>query len=277
LIIPDYAKAAHDLSNISYYRLRAYTYSFQDNNNPDHAFRAGTTFDQVFNVYLFDRALRILVFDAIERIEIALRTQIIYQFALSYGSHWHENSALYSRTNLFIKDMNNLDQEVRRSSEVFIKHYLSKYTSPLNPPAWMSLEVTSMGLLSKIYENLKINSEKRLVATHFGLTHPLVLESWIRSFSNIRNICAHHCRLWNRILAQPPKLPKQTQFTWVQTPNLNVHKLFVSLSCILYTLNVITPGHHWKDQLKHLFSQYPTIKLSDMGFPINWQNEPLWQ
>ncbi|MFN8304424.1 MAG: Abi family protein [Saprospiraceae bacterium] len=172
LLIPDHAKAAHYLSNISYYRLRAYTYPFQNNQDPNHPFRPGTTFDQILDVYLFDRALRILVFDAIERIEIALRTQIIHQFALIHGSHWHENPALYNRVDLFIKDMGNLNNEMQRSSEVFIKHYFRKYTSPPNPPAWMSLEVTSMGLLSKIYENLKINAEKKAVAAHFGLGHP---------------------------------------------------------------------------------------------------------
>ena len=107
--------------------------------------------------------------------------------------------------------------------------------------------------------------------------HPFVLESWIRSFSNIRNICAHHGRLWNRILAQPPKLPQHTHFAWLQTPNPDVHKLFIPLSCILYVLNIISPGHHWKDHFKKLLSEYPSIKTSDMGFPPNWQNEPLWQ
>lgn len=277
LLIPDHAKAAHYLSNISYYRLRAYTYPFQNNQDPNHPFRPGTTFDQILDVYLFDRALRILVFDAIERIEIALRTQIIHQFALIHGSHWHENPALYNRVDLFIKDMGNLNNEMQRSSEVFIKHYFRKYTSPPNPPAWMSLEVTSMGLLSKIYENLKINAEKKAVAAHFGLGHPFVLESWMHSFSNVRNICAHHGRLWNRILAQPPKIPKHTRFAWLQTPNPDIHKLFVHLSSILYILNIISPGHHWKANFKKLLAEHPAIQTADMGFPLTWQNEPLWQ
>jgi len=277
LLIPDHAKASHYLSNISYYRLRAYTYPFQDNRNPRHPFHAGITFDRVLDNYLFDKSLRVLVFDAIERIEIALRTQIIHQFALSFGSHWHEDPKLYNRVDFFIKDMGHLDHEIKRSSEVFIKHYFRKYTSPPNPPAWMSLEVTSMGLLSKIYENLKINPEKKAIAFHFGLYHPFVLESWMHSFSNLRNICAHHGRLWNRILAQPPKLPKRTQFAWLETPNPDIHKLFVPLSCVVYILNIISPGHHWKDHFKKLLGEFPTIKTSDMGFPLNWQNEPLWQ
>lgn len=277
LIISDKEKASHYLSNISYYRLRAYTYPFQDNRNLNHPFHKGVTFDNILDLYIFDRELRLLVFDAIERIEIALRTQIVHQFSLGYGSHWHEAPSLYNNINHFVRDMYTLQKEVGRSSEVFIKHYRKKYKNPLNPPVWMCLEVASMGLLSKIYENLKMNSEKKEIARHFGLAHPFVLESWMHSLSNVRNICAHHGRLWNRRLVKAPKLPKRTLNTWLGSQPADAQKSYTVLSCILYIMNIISPGHEWKTRLKQLLGESPSVSLTEMGFPENWIEEKLWK
>ena len=179
LSFDDESKAAHYLSNISSYRLRAYTYPFQNNTSPGHPFTRIISFEQIIELYVFDRHLRLLIFDAIEKIEIALRTKIIYNFALTHGSHWHEDITLYRDHNRFIRDINKLYEEIDRSTETFIKHYKSTYTSPKNPPAWMSLEVASMGLLSKLFENLKVCDEKKAVSAAMGLGHPKVLESWM--------------------------------------------------------------------------------------------------
>jgi abortive infection bacteriophage resistance protein len=115
LIIPDKNKAAHYLANISYYRLRAYTYPFQNNDDSNHTFIKPVTFDQVLYLYVLDRELRLIVFDAIERIEIALRTQIIYHFALQHGSHWFENPNLYIDNTLLRKDLYSL--EIRKRTQ----------------------------------------------------------------------------------------------------------------------------------------------------------------
>lgn len=277
LNVPDTAKAALYLSNISYYRLRAYTYPFQDNTVPNHPFRPGTTFDQILNLYVFDRELRLLVFDAIERIEIALRTQIIYQFAVAYGSHWFENPTLYKDPKLLRRDLSSLDKEISRSSETFIHHYQNKYTNPLRPPSWMSLEVTTMGLLSKLFENLKMCQAKKNVARHFGLGHPKVLESWMHTLSNLRNICAHHGRLWNRALTQAPIMPTVTLKPFLTNITLNPHQCYAAQSCIIYILKLISPGNsHVLRMRKHL-EQCPPSFLTYMGFPDGWKEEPLWQ
>lgn len=276
LAVPDPAKAALYLSNISYYRLRAYTYPLQDNTQANHPFRAGSTFDQVLDLYVFDRELRLLVFDAIERIEIALRTQIIYEFAIAYGSHWFEDPTLYKNTNLLRNDLRGLDKEIQRSSEAFIHHYQHKYTNPLRPPSWMSLEVTTMGLLSKLFENLKMCQAKKNIARHFGLGHPKVLESWMHTFSNARNICAHHGRLWNRQLTQAPIMPNNTTHPFLADQNINPHQIYAALSCMLYEIKIISPGSHLIAKFKQHIEQNPTVSLVEMGFPQNWQQEQVW-
>jgi len=277
LVIHDTVKAAHYLSVISYYRLRAYTYPFQNNSDPNHPFRVGVTFDQILDLYIFDRELRLLVLDAIERIEIALRTQIIYQMSLINGSHWHENISLFRNKGHFNRDTKKLQRELKRTSEVFIGHYYNKYSKPKHPPSWMSLEVVSLGFLSKMYENLKLSKEKKHVAHHFGIPHPFLLESWMHAFTNVRNICAHHSRLWNRKLTVIPKLPKNIKYTWLKGNIVSIHKPYVVFSCILYMMDRISPGHTWRDRFYALLKKYPDISTSEMGFPANWKKEALWQ
>lgn len=206
LLFNDEKRAAHYLSNISYYRLRAYTYPFQDNNDENHPFVKKVSFEEIIELYVFDRQLRLLLFDGIEKIEIALRTQIIYNFSLKHGGFWHLNPSLYKDAVRFANHIDSLQKEIDRSHETFISHYKAKYTQPSEPPCWMSLEVSSMGLLSKIFQNLMQSPEKKEIAKHFGITNPAILENWMHCFCNLRNICAHHGRIWNRRL-DPVKLP----------------------------------------------------------------------
>lgn len=182
MIVADDAQAMSYLSNISYYRLRAYTYPFQDNNSPNHPFITNVRFEDIIDLYVFDRQFRLFVLDAIEKIEISMRTQIIYQWAMNHGSHWQLDASLFRSPNQFMNDSTRLTQEVNRSVETFIEHYKKKYSSPLEPPCWMSLEVSSFGLLSLLFRNLKLGTEKKAVASYYALPHAAILESWMHSF-----------------------------------------------------------------------------------------------
>lgn len=277
LTFNDEVKAAHYLSNISYYRLRAYTYPFQDNQSSQHPFVMQVTFEEVIDLYVFDRKLRLLVFDGLEKIEIALRTKIIYTYALLYGSHWYEDANLYRIQPRFIRDLNKLYEEVDRSNETFIKHYKKVYTNPANPPSWMSLEVASMGLLSKLFENLKLTKEKKQVAKEFGLGHPFVLESWMHTFAQLRNICAHHGRLWNRRFTTTPQIPEHTKFPFLKDKNIYPNKLYATLCCMTYILHIISPGNTFNERLKELMQSCSLVDAAEMGFKVDWLNEEIWK
>lgn len=276
LIFNDEIKAAHYLSNISYYRLRAYTYPFQDNSNENHPFIAKVSFEEIIDLYVFDRQLRLLIFDGIEKIEIALRTQIIYNFSLAHGSFWHLKPNLYKDAMRFANQLDSLQKEVDRSNETFISHYKEKYTNPAEPPCWMSLEVSSMGLLSKIFQNLQTSDEKKLVARHFGLTNPAILENWMHCFCNLRNICAHHGRIWNRRLV-PIKLPYNTLFPFLDNDKIYTNKLYAVLCCIEYVLKILSPHSTFKNRMKNIMENCPMKQEKEMGFPENWQNDKLWK
>lgn len=246
----DKEKAAHYLSNISYYRLRAYTYPFQDNADPHHPFIEQVSFEEIIQLYVFDRKLRMLVFNALEKIEVALRTKIINEFSYGRESHWHEDATLYRHQYFFNKNIASLYEEIERSSEAFIHHYKTKYSKPPYPPAWMSLEVVSMGLLSKLYLNLKKSKAKINVAKAFGLPNLEIMESWIHAFATVRNICAHHGRLWNRRFTIIPKLPYYTKRPFLANMQIHDNKLYAQLSCINYALKEISPDCRFVNDLK---------------------------
>jgi abortive infection bacteriophage resistance protein len=270
-------RAEKYLSNISYYRLSAYTLPFQKLNDPNHYFETDATFEKVLNSYLFDRELRLIVFDAIERTEIAFRTQLINQYCFAHGSHWYEDPSHFYNNYCYSKNLQKLDEEIDRSGEVFIKHYKTKYTTPNRPPVWMSFEVASMGTLSKIYSDLKMSAAKKRVSDHFMLGHPKVLQSWMHSLCYVRNICAHHSRLWNRVLTLKPVLPTNHKQQWLMNSNIQVNKLYAFLSCLLYMRKVVNPKTSFAYKIRHVLQKFPEIDSAKMGFPAGWEKEPLWK
>jgi abortive infection bacteriophage resistance protein len=276
LIINDVVYATSKLSSISFYRLRAYTYPFQNNNDPSHPFIKKISFDEIIGFYEFDRELRLLVFDAIERIEIALRTRIIYYYALTNGSHWFENKNLYRNWGYFNNDISALDKEINRSEEEFIKHYKSTYSSPLRPPAWMSLEVATLTTLSKIFQNLSRSAEKKKIARSFGLDI-LVLENWMHILSNVRNICAHHSRLYNRTLSQSLMLPANTFGNlWIKNLKIDNGKIYGVLCSIIYLLDRINPEHNYRLKVLELLAKHSLVEPDLLNFPFDWKNETFW-
>ena len=147
MAVPDRAHTAHCLQHISYYRLRAYWLPFEDRAPPngEHRFKNGTTFDKVLDLYIFDRRLRLLVMDAIERVEVSLRGCWAHHLAMNYGPHGYLEPALYGRADRYAQAFARLIEDINRSKDTFIVHYKSKYDDPEQPPIWMTAEVVSLG------------------------------------------------------------------------------------------------------------------------------------
>lgn len=214
LSVPDHDSAANYLRHISYYRLSAYAIPFQ---RVKDVFDQAASFDDLLSLYVFDRELRLLVFDAIERIEVAIRAQIIYQLCHKYGSHWHDNATIFqppfvNRAGIQVDVFGQMQAELQkhynaRSPEVFIQHYRRTYTNPTTPPCWMSIELLTIGQLSTLYSGLRNNNDKSDIADYFGL-HRDVFQSWFHALAYVRNLCAHHSRLWNRDLSVRPNIPR---------------------------------------------------------------------
>ncbi|SFH46298.1 Abi family protein [Pedobacter insulae] len=272
--------APHFLSHISYYRLAGYWWPMQAEPKENHIFKPDSKFADVISLYNFDREFRIVVFDAIEKIEISLRTKLIYHLSHEFGPWWFQNLEIYQNGMEAAKTLATLGEEIERSKDAFIKEHKRKYKDDLRfPPSWKSLELTSLGALSRIYGNLKNTiTSKDTIAAEFGVVNHTFLPSWLQSIAQIRNYCAHHSRLWNRNLPSTLKLLPKPPNPWIADvpTQTDFPKIYVHLCCIKYLLNVIQPQNNLTIQLAELFAKYPSVDQNAMGMKPNWQQEPLW-
>ncbi len=277
MVIADEPLAIHYLGHLNYYRLAAYWLPFEADHQ-NHTFIAGTTFEQILDRYVFDRELRLLLIDAIERVEVALRTQFAYQLSHVYGAHFLLQSGLFQaqgRNWSYLASLNQLVSDVANSRERFISHLNNKYSEPL-PPVWAVVEIMTLGQLSKWYANLTGGADRNRVAHHFDFDE-VTLVSFMHHLAVVRNYCAHHSRVWNRDFTFTFKLPKHRPGTVIASLNRSApKKLYNTLVLLACLLDQISPGHHWKQRLKHLFNDH-SIPEQEMGFPANWQQLPIWQ
>lgn len=279
LLILQEDNAEHWLSNVSYYRLGEYWYSMQSDKE-NHIFKPNSRFSDVLLLYLFDAELRILIFDIIEKIEISLRTKLIYHLSHEFDPWWFQNFELFNDSRELVKTLTGLEEELTRTKESTIKKHLKKHKDDLRfPPSWKSLEQTSFGSLSKLYGNLKSSvKSKDLIAEEFGVINHTYLPSWLISIVQIRNHCAHHSRLWNKNLTGAPKLLPNPPFNWISdVPKQHEFpKLYVHLCIIKYLLDRVAPENNFSNRLKELVEKYPSVDPDALGLKSDWKNEPLW-
>ena len=274
LQISDEKRAIRYLQNIGYFHLSGYMYPFLADKK-QHQYKAGSNLDDIINLYRFDRELRVLIFSTIEKIEIAIRAQITNHFAIdTRNPFWYTDADNFSFPAEHRDFLNNISFYVKRSTDVFIKHFFNTYNDPY-PPVWMVLEVLSMGQLSILYQITRRSVPRKAIAIYFGVKEP-IMANWLHTLVYVRNICAHHARLWNKNLRIPIKLPKVTDRTWLISSNLLNDKMYVVLAVIAYFLDKITPTNTFREKLKALLIKYPDIDATAMGFPEDWKKDPFW-
>ncbi|MEG1645632.1 MAG: Abi family protein [Alistipes sp.] len=277
LSISDEAKAENYLLHIGYFRLSAYCHPLLKIPKTDHQYKEGATFSQILMLYRFDRKLRLLVFNEIEKIEVAIRSIVINTACEHFSDiFWMTDSNKFTNTRYFSKFAADLQNEIDNSSEDFMLHYASTYCNPF-PPAWFIAETLSLGSICHIYKNIKDKALKKKIAREFGL-QSIAFESWILTLAGLRNICCHHGRLWNRTLKLKPTNPNLTYLPWLKdATKIDMQKIYYRLCIIKYFLFSISPNNSFKEKLINLLQQYPNIDITAMGFSSDWQNETIWQ
>lgn len=273
----DEAQAIGELKDISYFCIANYLRCFEIKGS-HHQYKAGSYFEDALCIYDFDRKLRALLFSAIQCIEVSLRAKVIHSVALVHGPFWFADSNLCVNRTMFEDNLTTIKREVKRSKEEFIQEHFVKYALPDVPPVWKTLEITSFGTLSKLYCNLNDNVIKKQIARQYNLPQHQVLESWIKCAVLLRNYIAHHARVWNRRFPQIPQLSSvKLRGAWVDCSHIRPVKLYAQLCCLAYLLDSIHPNNDFKLQLKKLLRDYPQINQRAMGFPNDWEMQPLWK
>lgn len=301
LEVTDGETAKNYLHRLGYYRLSGYWYPFRtpipfekqsektSSKREDHFF-PDAKFEDAVNLYVFDKKLRLLIMDAIERIEVAVRVDIAYllgeydTFAHHKPEFMHGNftKKINPRTGVtsYEEWLNRYEQQVHRSKEDFVFHYKKKYGSPL--PIWVAIELWDFGLLSVFFSGMRVQ-DKTIIAQRYKISNWKIMESWLRTLNYARNVAAHHSRLWNRNLIDQPRLAKAGEmpdFDHLTGQAHYISRVYVILCILTYLLKIICPKSAWSSRLKNLLNEFPNSKyldISDMGFPLNWLDYSLWK
>lgn len=288
LHIPDRDRARRYLRHIGYYRLSPYSIPFQQGRS-DHEFRSGTSFDDVLDLYVFDRALRLLVMDALERVEVAVRAALTDQLATRHAdSHWYLTPGHFQdrrkHTQLLQMIERTCDSQllgiadagqdhlVHRSA---LEHYVTTYGSPALPPSWLMVETLTIECLPQppgAPRPHRCRRQRRSNRTRTGVLA-----------DDLRACPQHLCSPRSAVdvgLGVTPAIPVSPTISWPQTdnavPEVSRKRLYPVLVSLQSVLDAVSPHSSWGRRLHDLLHRRPIMNLSGMGVPPSWASDPFW-
>lgn len=305
--VSDRARALDHLERIGYYRLSGYWYAFRERSGPlvlldqgarpkkvrvesivlDH-FKPGTTFQNAVDLYVFDKQLRLLVMDALERIEVALRVDVSHtlgqldRFAYLKPEYLHNDFCItldkIRGVSRYHEWLGKHAQLINRSKEEFVRHNRDKYGLPL--ALWVACEVWDFGTMSTLFSGMR-ETEQDMIANQYGMRNGRIFASWLRSLNYLRNVCAHHSRLWNRNIVDQPRLPPSSEMPWIAPFEASDHaraRCFLLLAITRCLLQIINPRSSWPGRLKEHLLAFPDLghlglNLAGMGAPAGWEKD----
>lgn len=267
----DEVEAKHQLSHIGYSRLKGYLYPLRQPGSKK--FISSASYEQAMEFYRFDAALRNLLLFYLGKVEVSIRTQISFVLCDICDPFWFSDPGNFRNSKRHTLILEAIRHEIRRSDDDGIVHFFNTYSDPI-PPSWRIMEAISFGTVSKLYKELNAGLARRQIAKRYGISDT-VMESWLHALVYVRNICAHHSRLWNRNLRIKPLTPHKTRNKFLSSP-ASTQNLYFILSIVIYFLQIVQPDNAFVSEFKKLLRKYSNIDTSAMGFPENWETEFLW-
>jgi abortive infection bacteriophage resistance protein len=268
------------LSEVGYYRLSGYWYIFKQNPNTDNeSFIDGADFTRIWDLYTFDRKFKLTVLDAIERVEVYIRTQLAYRLAKISGPF-----GFLDRPSLPNIDQSKYEHFLSRcftaydrSKTMFVAHFKEQYGDYNElPPYWILVNIMDFGMILTLFRGAPDKVKKDIAE---DLKVPVeVLDSWLLALNTTRNICAHHDRLWNRRLGNRVKIPRGHRYPeWHKPFKVNNSTTFTLLTILSFLLESIAPSTSWHEHAIRLLSTREQEDLRRMGFSEGWQTCPIWK
>jgi len=303
----DPTAAVEAVERVGYYRLSGYSYPYRrmdaarsaEEQRPVRAdtFVPGASLTQVIDLYDFDRRLKLLVMDALERVEIAVRVQIAYVLGRD-DAYCHLDPDVFDGR--FTRPrpsrdggesghqewLRKLHDRQRRLKDDFVKHFDEKYDGAM--PIWVAIEVLDLGSLSLLFQGCKRRDRDAIaqglrVIDADGTGNGRAPGNWLRAFNLVRNICAHHGRLWNRALTDqiaPSHVRVDPDLGHVAMLDPQAAaRVYPVLAVISRLLRVVAPSSTWNSRLVDLMDTFPADEIvseTDMGFPAGWRSLPAW-
>lgn len=275
-LIVDPAKRRQAISYMKFvggYRLKGFWHRLLDQSTK--TFPHPTYFNDVVALYEFDCELRAITMAAVERLEIAVRVAIADYLSIKYSPHWFLDPSLfrtwkdYSYSDVLAK----LEDEVGRASDKpFVSHYFAEYDNPRLPPSWSVSECVTFGFWSRLYQLLADDADRKAIAETFRISDTDVFGSWMHTLTYVRNLAAHNSQLVRIRLRLNPRVYKKKRIFFK-----NSRPFFSAATVISFLLRQTGLPHDWKGQLESLFSKYPQVNPSEIGFPEDWKNCNGWK
>jgi len=299
------SEASALLREVGYYRLTGYLYSFReseryvDGSGRERtrvlsAYRPGARLDDAVDLIDFDRELRLLVLEGVERIEIALRMQLGYSVGKQSAFAHEDASTFVSAFTVPQMDedgeplpshheawLDRIRERQGDSDEAFVAHFREKYDDQM--PIWALTEILELGHAARLYGGLR-NDIATEIASAFGVPTKQLTQSWIATLNYVRNVAAHHARLFNRKLVRAPKRPKGDTVPLLahlkQEEAPKQFGTYSALAVMAYLLETVHPGRDWSIRVATLLRNFPATERLDvrsMGVAPGWLEQDLWQ
>ena len=290
------------LRYINYYRLSAYWHPFTETREGEKGkelfFQAGVRWENVMARYMFDRRLRNLLFDAISRIEIALRTQVAYQWVKGSHSFPRPQSDPQKYMKSFVGDALEAQQkkeEERRKVKALIQsnydnnfeNYagydksIKKGVNVDSLAAWTYVEFATLGNIHTLLRICLPDKIVKKIAKEMGIPYASFFLSAIAFLKDVRNSCAHQSRIWDKTWLSKKKTPILRQDRELISRTAELDKTAAALCICAIILGKIAPRSKWRDRCKELISSTePAIPelYKHLGFTNpQWSSDKIWR
>ncbi len=272
LLIEDEPRALAYLLHVGAYRLKGYYFLTLD--PVTKRFPEGFSFEDIVRIYEFDCALRAISFQALERIEVSIRTTIANHLSATYGPHWFLNYDLFRSSERWSpgKLLSKIETETKRSKSLFALHYQERYERPYLPPSWAITECVSFGMWSLTYSHMRSTADQKMIATRFGVTEPEVFVSWLHCLTVVRNAVAHHSRIVGTRFPFGPQGMKKAGLAFPDP-----HSFYSAATVMHVVLTRTRMPSRFRAALADLLALNPAAYLAEIGFPVDWEEQPGWR
>lgn len=277
--IGDRDAALATLQRVNYYRLSGYWYPFrkQSRTGREDSFYPGTRLSDAVALYDFDARLRTATFSVLTPIELAIRALLGHELGrVDPLAHLDPDilGPTARRGHAYSTWLSEYKFELKHSREDFVAHHHANYDGVL--PVWAAVELLGWGSLTRLY-GFAPRDVQNAVADECGLSAPQ-LTSWLKSLNIIRNICAHHGRLYNRVHALSPKLPPVGRYSDLDAVATDWSRTFGQLTMIQFLLERLRIGRPtFLPTVLMTFPSVQAVPITHMGASTDWANEsPLW-
>jgi len=276
LKIDDPSANLRTLRSIGHFRLLIYMRRFQ--NPATRHFRPRSRFSHIVELYDFDRRLRSVTMDAVERIEVALRAALSNPLSMEHGSHWYSDRERFGDLRRYARVLDQIAKECEGKKGLALTHYYQTYAKPELPPIWLVCERLSLGALSRVFDALSMRDRKTAGRHVWPEIPDVLLGGWLQSLTDLRNACAHHSRLWDmKMTVSPPAKPSAKALVQFAPEMADPHSFYTRASMMKALLDPLGYGGEWRDALlKTLAGCDHVDPKAHLGFPTGWDSRPAW-